>query len=231
MPLEYFDKIDSTNDFVRENLSQYSTNFHGIFSFNQTKGRGVNGRQWISEPEKNIALTFCLTDPSIHNNHLSFWVAIRVCHFIKKITKTDALIKWPNDILINKKKVCGILIEKTNNTFIIGIGINVLQREFYGIPHASALISFSSQNYDLTELVHTLMEDFKYYFYLIKDSFYLLKNYNEYLFGKGKVMVFKIGKSTKNGIIRKVEEDGLLEVEVENKGIMKFRIKEIEFLY
>lgn len=231
MPLEYFDRIGSTNDFVRENLKRYSTNFHGVYSFNQTKGKGVNGHQWISESEKNIALTFCLTDPAIYNNYISFWVAIRVCYFIKKITKTDALIKWPNDILINKKKVSGILIEKSANTFIIGIGINVLQKEFSGVPHASSLISFSSQNYDLTELVHALMKDFKDYFHILKDPFYLLKKYNEYLFGKGKVMVFKIGETKKNGIIQKVEEDGLLEVEVENAGIMKFRIKEIEFLY
>lgn len=231
MPLEYFDKIGSTNDFVRDNIKQYSTNFHGVFSFNQTKGRGVNGHQWMFEPGKNIALTFCLTTPSIPNNFLSFWVAIRVCLFIKKITKTDALIKWPNDILINKKKVCGILIEKSGNTFIVGIGINVLQKEFTGIPHASSLLSFSSQNYNLTDLVHGLMKDFENNFHLLDDPLYLLSNYNEYLFGKGKVLAFKIGGSIKNGIIQKVEEDGLLEVRIENKGIMKFRIKEIEFLY
>ena len=75
------------------------------------------------------------------------------------------------------------------------------------------------------------MKDFENNFHLLDDPLYLLSNYNEYLFGKGKVLAFKIGGSIKNGIIQKVEEDGLLEVRIENKGIMKFRIKEIEFLY
>ena len=231
MPLEYFDKIESTNGFVREHLSDYASNFHGVYSFQQTKGKGVNGHKWVSEPGKNIALTFCLTDSSITNNFLSFWVAIMVCRFIKKQAKTDATIKWPNDILINKKKVSGILIEKSGNTFIIGIGINVLQKEFPGIPHASSLSCFSSQKFELVELVNDLIHEFKTNFHILNDSFFLLNTYNYHLFGKGKVMAFKINESIINGIISKVDNDGLLQVEVENMGTKKFRIKEIEFLY
>ncbi|MDR1876105.1 MAG: biotin--[acetyl-CoA-carboxylase] ligase [Flavobacteriaceae bacterium] len=232
MPLEYFDKISSTNDFIRENLNDFKdNNFSGVYTFNQTRGKGPKGYVWVSEPEKNIALTFCLTDKSLPVNNLSFWVAITVCEFIRKVTDTEALVKWPNDILIHKKKVCGILIEKIGNIFAVGIGINVLQENFETLPKASSLVSLAPKKYVLKDLASNLITHFKENFNLINDTAFLLEKYNSYLFGKDRVLTFKVDDSQINGIIRKVDTDGLLQIEFENIGIKKFRIKEIEFLY
>ncbi|MDR2121705.1 MAG: biotin--[acetyl-CoA-carboxylase] ligase [Flavobacteriaceae bacterium] len=231
MPMQYLDEINSTNDFIKENLCDFKDNFSGVYTFNQIKGKGVKGYVWASEPGKNIALTFCLTDRSVVSNYLSFWVAIIVCEFIRKVTHTKALIKWPNDILIRKKKVCGILIEKCNGVFIIGIGINVLQKDFGALSKASSLLALAPEKYVLPDLVEDLLCAFKRNLNLLNDPAFLLEKYNSYLFGKDNVMTFKVDNLLMNGIIRKVEDDGLLPVESEDNSIRKFRIKEIEFLY
>ncbi len=231
MPLQYFEEINSTNDYIRENLKEFRDNFSGVYTFNQTKGRGLRGNEWISEPGKNIALTFCLIDHSIIHTNLSFWVALMVRDFIENTTLVSTLIKWPNDILVHKKKVCGIMIEKFGSVYVIGIGINVLQKNFDSLSKASSLSLLSPQEYSLTDLVENLMLYFHENIYLLNEPALLLEKYNSHLFERNIVRTFKINDLKINGIIQKVDENGLLWVELEDQGIKKFRIKEIEFLY
>lgn len=233
MPLKFFEKIDSTNEYVKENLLYFKENFSGVYTFNQLQGKGQRGNSWLCEPQKNIALTFCLANSSISPLSVSFWVAIVVRNFIEKITHLSTSIKWPNDILIKRKKICGILIEKSKGTFIIGIGINVLQTDFSDLDllRASSLTLLTSKSYSLSSLVNHLLINFKENYSLLDHSEYLYKTYNNYLFGKNLIMPFKIKNSIVKGRIKGVDEDGLLLLELENKLIEKFKIKEIEFLY
>ncbi len=232
MPLQYFEEINSTNDYIRENPDGFESDFSGVFTFNQTKGRGLRGNTWISEPGKNIAMTFCLMDKtSLVHTTLSFWVALMVRDFIENTTQAPTFIKWPNDILIRQKKICGMMIEKSGNIYVIGIGINVLQEQFFGLPKVSSLISLSPKKYILKDLVKSLMSHFQENLDLLDHPFALLEKYNSHLFGKDKVMTFQIDGLKTNGIIRKVDGNGLLWVELDNKGMQNFRIKEIEFLY
>jgi len=128
-----FDKLDSTNEYIKKHLSKIN-NGDIIFAQKQTKGRGRHGNVWIS-PVGNLYFSFYL-DKEMHRSQLFHYLmmsSIATINTLKKIN-INAKIKYPNDIIIDKKKIAGILLEskgyKKIEYLIIGIGINVNQTEF-----------------------------------------------------------------------------------------------------
>jgi len=233
MPLKYLEEVGSTNDYIKEHLAEFKESFSGVYTFNQTRGKGQSGITWISEPEKNIALSICLLDDKFEAVDVSFWIAVVMRNFCAQLTEWETEIKWANDILIKRKKIVGILIEKAGNKYIVGVGVNVLQMNFENLPKASSLCALSGKenNYDLRILTEELAAFLKKNYGKLFDKKALLLEYNAFLFGKDKVKTFVVDNIKQNGIVRRVTEDGRLEVELENEELRLFKNKEIEFLY
>ena len=132
------DSTESTNDNAKECLK----NQEGLFSIHlaeqQTSGRGRNKRKWVSPHGKNIYLSFGWTSSISHSQLEGLSLAVATCLIssLKEFTSEEIKIKWPNDLLINKKKISGILIEtsdaKDGLDVVIGIGINVHMNESEG---------------------------------------------------------------------------------------------------
>ena len=123
----YIPTTQSTNDDIWE---KFIDNDHLlIISDKQTAGRGQRGNPWISKEYQSLTFSLGLLDDNINSSLLSLKCAIAISNGIKSSTGISTSTKWPNDILINNKKVAGILIEtKINNNkriLNIGIGINV----------------------------------------------------------------------------------------------------------
>ena len=130
----FLPEIDSTNNLVKEYANNNAQEGLVIIAESQTGGRGRMGRFWHSPPETGIYLSILLK-PNLKPDHLSFitlLAGVSAISTINEISHQPANLKWPNDILINDKKVCGLLCEMTQekgNSFsvVIGIGINVNQ--------------------------------------------------------------------------------------------------------
>ena len=123
--IKYFKSIYSTNSEATNYLSQDN---HGcvIITKNQTSGKGRRNNQWFSIPNKSLTFSIIVNQKKIKNkNLLPIITAITIIKAIKKISKIQCSIKWPNDIMLNNQKIGGILIEKKNDYMIVGIGINV----------------------------------------------------------------------------------------------------------
>ncbi|MEL7154269.1 MAG: biotin--[acetyl-CoA-carboxylase] ligase [Pseudomonadota bacterium] len=129
------DTVDSTNDAVKRRLSGGNERPFVIAAREQTKGRGRSGRSWSSKPG-NLAATFYVPFEGNHQEaaRLSFAVSLAVHDALKRIATGIGIgIKWPNDVLLNHRKVCGILLENLGRTsdgrlqLLIGIGINLIQ--------------------------------------------------------------------------------------------------------
>ena len=122
-----FNSTSSTNDIARRYAKDKNCDGLAIFAEEQTAGKGRAGNKWVSTRSKSILCSIILTDYEINTELLSLTCAVAAADSIG----TYAKIKWPNDILINGKKVAGILLESiaANNTYtyIIGIGINCHQ--------------------------------------------------------------------------------------------------------
>ncbi|MFC2050245.1 biotin--[acetyl-CoA-carboxylase] ligase [Chloroflexota bacterium] len=127
--LYYYHQVPTTMEAAKEMAKKGTAGGTVIVADTQTAGRGRMGRAWLS-PEGSLAISLILK-PSLDNlPQLVMIASLAVVRTIKKVAGLETQIKWPNDILIKGKKVCGILIENEVkgdkvNFAIIGIGINV----------------------------------------------------------------------------------------------------------
>ena len=130
--IHYFDSTDSTNTRAKRLAEDGAVHGTLVVADEQTGGRGRRGRVWESQKGVSIYMSLVLK-PEIEPNHasmLTLITAMAVAGGIEKTTGLECKIKWPNDIVIHGKKVCGILTEMSTqmdyiNYIVIGIGINV----------------------------------------------------------------------------------------------------------
>ena len=148
-------------------------------------------------------------------------------------------VKWPNDILAENKKICGILIEnviKYNEIegTIIGIGLNVNQMIFDDLPNVSSLKALTGIVFNLDELLQAIIENLKFYFNLLsKEELEMLKaEYETYLFRKEKPSTFElISGDIFPGFIEGVDTTGKLIIRLEDNIKKTFDLKEVRLLY
>lgn len=233
--LIYFNNCASTQDELIDFLNQHylSEDFLAVYTFNQTKGRGQYGNSWENLPEKNLAYSFALKTKNINisDTCFNFYTAILVRDFIANLTKTEVKIKWPNDLILKNKKICGMLFEKNKNYFVVGIGINILQENFKNLPKAGSVLSQTGLSFELkafTESLHQYLFE-----HLVQKEIpnNILELYHLHLYRKNEVSVFEKNKVRQNGIIKNVDETGHIWIDLENEGLQKFFHKEIELLY
>ena len=233
--LIYFNNCASTQDELIDFLNQHylSEDFLAVYTFNQTKGRGQYGNSWENLPEKNLAYSFALKTKNINvsDTCFNFYTAILVRDFIANLTKTEVKIKWPNDLILKNKKICGMLFEKSKNYFVVGIGINILQENFKNLPKAGSVLSQTGLSFELkafTESLHQYLFE-----HLVQKEIpnNILELYLLHLYRKNEVSVFEKNEVRQNGIIKNVDENGYIWIDLENEGLQKFFHKEIELLY
>ena len=233
--LIYFNNCASTQDELIDFLNQHylSEDFLAVYTFNQTKGRGQYGNSWENLPEENLAYSFALKTKNINisDTCFNFYTAILVRDFIANLTKTEVKIKWPNDLILKNKKICGMLFEKDKNYFVVGIGINILQENFKNLPKAGSVLSQTGLSFELkafTESLHQYLFEHLVQKEIPND---VLELYHLHLYRKNEVSVFEKNEVRQNGIIQNVDETGHIWIDLENEGLQKFFHKEIELLY
>ena len=133
-----FDELPSTNTFAAEHGGEGEV----VIALNQSAGRGRFDRVWQSRPETSLLMSVVLAPPPElrRPSVLTAWAAVGVAKAIELLAAVRPVIKWPNDLLIGDKKVCGILIEQRANT-VVGIGLNLAQTaaDFADLPDATSL--------------------------------------------------------------------------------------------
>lgn len=166
----YFDEVDSTNNRAKDSGERGGIHGTLFIADRQSAGKGRRGRTWSSPPGESIYMTILLR-PSITPSRapmLTLVMGLSVAEAVREVTGADAKIKWPNDIVINKKKVCGILTEMATemmyvNYVVIGVGINVNQRQFPGelAGMAASLCGETGKVYRRSEIIAAVMERFE----------------------------------------------------------------------
>ena len=206
--LEVFDTISSTNDYLLRKEKNKNKDIKICIAEEQTKGRGRRGKSWISPKFKNIYFSLNSYLEKEDLSGLSIAVALSVSKVLTKIN-VMSLIKWPNDLLVGNKKICGILIETAKvgelTKVVIGIGINVNMEYSELIDQEWTSIKLEKKqsvdrNSIITEMINQLcitlnkfeQEEFDYFINkftsldLLKDKQFTLKDKpNETFIGKG----------------------------------------------
>ena len=197
----YFDSIDSTNDRAKADLRSGLISGNTLYvSDMQTAGRGRTGRSFLSPAGTSIymSLTVCeeLTPEVLPM--LTIIAAVAVANALDKICDADTRLKWPNDILISDrngeyKKVVGILTEAVGSAAVIGIGINVNNRELPGeLGSAGSLFTVTGREYDRVTIIYEILKQFDILIPLLvrdKNLAFIKELYEGKLISKGREVV------------------------------------------
>jgi BirA family biotin operon repressor/biotin-[acetyl-CoA-carboxylase] ligase len=128
-----YDSTSSTNDVAVEYARNKQNDGLVVFAEEQTLGRGRAANKWLSRRADSILCSTVIVENKLNAELLSLTCAVAVAETIDKTGRSRAKIKWPNDIILNGKKVAGILLESKMdndaNTYIVGIGINCHQKK------------------------------------------------------------------------------------------------------
>src|SRR5947209_1089773 len=113
-----FDRLDSTNNVAAGLADSIENDGVAIVADEQTSGRGQHGRSWTCPAGNGVLLSVLLFPPPGVRRPalLTAWAAVSVCETIRELAGLSASIKWPNDVLVSGRKVCGILLEQGRGT-------------------------------------------------------------------------------------------------------------------
>jgi BirA family transcriptional regulator, biotin operon repressor / biotin---[acetyl-CoA-carboxylase] ligase len=157
-----FDRLDSTSNVAASLADSADNDGVAVLAGEQTSGRGQHGRSWTCPAGSGVLLSVLLFPPAELRRPaiLTAWAAVSVCETIRELTELPARIKWPNDIFIQDRKVCGILIEQRRGT-VAGIGLNVNQSAdafaTAGLTEAASLAVLSGRQLDCAVVTRRLL--------------------------------------------------------------------------
>lgn len=227
----HFAVTDSTNEQAKRLAWEGACHGTLVTADSQTNGKGRRGRTWESEESNGIYMSLILKPDILpeHASMLTLVAALSVSTAIKKQLKNDnsiPYIKWPNDIVMNQKKICGILTEmelKQNDIahIIVGIGININQQHFpKEISTASSIFLETGQNLQKEELTQEILKCFEedYATFLkTQDLKGLKKEYEALLINKNKQVTVLEPKGNWEGTALGITNKGELIVDAENE--------------
>ncbi len=233
-------EIDSTNNFMKNWMSNNAP-IEGtvILAESQTAGRGQAGTSWQSKPGDNITMSLLYQPkfiPARDQFVLSAMVALSVFELISEFLPQSRIeVKWPNDIMADRQKICGILIENSIQgsslqNSIIGIGLNVLQEDFGELSTATSMYlkGFTGKKEQILTRMLELLEK-NYLLLKAGKGNQLLEEYHQVLLGKDEILKFSDHQTEFYGVIQGVEDDGRLAIS-SGDGVRHFYHKEVVFL-
>lgn len=163
--IKFYDTVVSTNDTVRS-LPACTL----VWTDNQTAGRGQRGNSWESEPGANLTFSFTIAPSDLRMDRafvISEAVSLAVSETLGEVG-VEARIKWPNDIYVGDRKICGILIENSVRAngyvslSVVGVGLNVNQRIFTGdAPNPVSLAQLTGADHDRRALLSSFCRRFE----------------------------------------------------------------------
>jgi BirA family biotin operon repressor/biotin-[acetyl-CoA-carboxylase] ligase len=212
----YYPTLTSTMNAARQVAQQGVANGTVIIAGEQTAGKGRMKRTWLS-PEGNIAMSIILYPDIANLPYLIMIASQAVVGSIETVTGLKAKIKWPNDILIDDKKVCGILIEnevKGNKVdySAIGIGINIdfNVADYPEISSTAASLKSKSGKDFRIKIIRSLLIEFERLYLKLPDGKPIYEAWRDRLVTLGKKVRAISGSQTLDGIAESVDESGAL---------------------
>lgn len=219
-----FITLDSTNEYIKreDSIGEY----HIVYADEQSAGRGRRGNKWSSS-KGGAWFSFCLSEDANITQEmygkLPFVASVSVSEALREVLGEDVFkLKWVNDVYVSDKKICGILIEKSEKRFIIGIGININNEiEMEYTDSRTSLKEIAGKSFDIEEIIVKVAELFyEKYSYLIRGNWGELYSYiceRDFLKGK-EITVFNDEKRVE-GIAQGITIDGRLIISTKDETV------------
>lgn len=212
-----YPSLSSTNDIAKREARKGAREGTVILAEEQTAGRGRLKRAWLS-PKGSIALSIILHPTPAQLPSLIMVASLAVAHCIEEVSGLETQIKWPNDVLINGKKVCGILIESdvrgsAVDYAVIGIGINVNLKpaDFPEIAAtATSLAQELGREISRREMIRCLLVEAENLYLALPEDDSVFREWRDRLVTLGKEVELISGKTSYQGVAESVANDGSL---------------------
>jgi BirA family biotin operon repressor/biotin-[acetyl-CoA-carboxylase] ligase len=240
--LHVLDEVDSTQATAHALAAQGAPEGTLVLAERQTAGRGRMGRSWHSPAGKGIWMSLVLTPPVPVRfvSQLTLVVAVAVCRAIRRCVDVDVGIKWPNDLMVGNRKVCGILLESRAEderlchvAAGIGISVNLDADDF---PEnlrdvATSLKIESGADVDRTQLVCEVMREIERLYGLYREQgFAPIRLLWEALsVSLHRPVRIRVRDGWVEGVAQAIDDDGALDVRMTNGQMRKFFAGDVEF--
>lgn len=237
--------VDSTNRYIKDEAANLALEAPQATAFvvtadNQTAGRGQRGNSWLSQCGENLLMSI-LVNPSFLKVSRQFALSQAVALAVQAAMADfgiDAILKWPNDIYVGKRKICGILVElswegDSLSEAIIGIGINVNQSQFPQmdkIPVSMKMLQ--GKEYSIDEVRNRVLHNFSEYYSLLQsgEEELIARKYVGSLLGYGEIMQYCDSEGYFSAAIEGVTPIGHLQLHCSDGSQKSYAFKEVELL-
>ena len=228
--IKHIEETDSTNRWMRENGTENLV----VVADYQTAGKGCGSNSWESERGQNLLFSVMIRPESLLAKNqfiITQITSVALCRTIEKYGG-EISIKWPNDIYVGDRKICGVLIEnrlqgRMIKDSIIGIGLNVNQTEFRSdAPNPISIKQITGKDTNREELLKVFLEQLN----TEAKSKTIIADYKALLYRREGIHTYKAGGTTFKASIVDVKDDGRLMLQNEQGIAQMYRFKEISFI-
>jgi BirA family biotin operon repressor/biotin-[acetyl-CoA-carboxylase] ligase len=237
-PIHHFESLPSTNDLAKELGSKNAPEGSIVVAESQTRGRGRLGREWDSPAGTGLYVSLLLRPPlpPTEMPQITLTTAVAVVRALKRVAGVGPGIKWPNDLLVDGKKLGGILTEMETESdcirhLVVGLGLNVNNREFPPPLDltATSLALTTGSTFCRRGILRAWLEEFEalYDLFLNRDFEVILNEWREYNVTLGQTVTIRQGPREISGLALKVAGDGALLVRQETGEVVRVTSGEI----
>ena len=235
------DAIGSTNEYLKDlaqedPLSDYTI----VCARHQTKGKGQRRKNWTTLAGKNLTASVLKLHSALRSTdqfRTSIHAGLAIIGILKQYEIPDLALKWPNDIMSGGRKICGILIENNLRGHkivhsVIGIGLNVNQDAFPGLPNAISMKQITGRDVDLDTLLIQLRESLQMEFETNSNQDWKLlqERYEEVLYQKDNWVKFKENDESLMGFIKGITQTGQLKIVLRDGKIRSLNQGDLQWL-
>ncbi len=234
-------QVDSTNEELKRRFMADEGLPDGAVAVtsDQTAGKGRRGRGWETPPGVNIAMSVFLRPKLMVDeaSMLTLLMALAVSRACSEVTGQKCLIKWPNDVIVDGKKICGILTEMSVRDggieyVIVGVGVNVNTPAFDGelFDKATSLMLMTGRSFDLCELAALIMDHFETLYETFlnrRDLGFIRDEYDSLLVSRGKKVRILDPKGDLEGVSLGINDRGELLVELSDGSVRNIYAGEV----
>ena len=230
----YAEEVESTNTLLLSGKRIFRKNGTVLFTEFQSAGRGRMGRRWFSARGVNLIFSILINDQTYLRqkiNLLNLVTALAIGNSIENLFQIPVELKWPNDVLLNTKKVAGVLLESVSSgsvieKLVIGVGVNVNQTSFQGDFNIEpiSIKNVLNHNIDRERFLAEILNNFEKHLKTVRQKpAKILNDWRAKCRMIGERITVSEGKSSKSGIFEDIDKNGFLILKTDSgREIIRF---------
>jgi BirA family biotin operon repressor/biotin-[acetyl-CoA-carboxylase] ligase len=214
-----FRQVASTQDTAKRFAPKGSE--LAVTALTQNRGRGRQGRSWFS-PRGGLYVSLLLF-PEKNQTSIPLLASLSIIRVLETFGFSQLTIHWPNDVLLNRRKVCGVVCERYGDTIICGIGLNVNIRRFgQRIANATSMSAEAGKDFNLDEVLDRFLEKFNPLYDELQDKGLKVKEVLNYISGLGEAVEVVTARGVIKGTVYDIDDDWALLLRDESGIVRKY---------